>query len=49
MLLPGHSVETYPETSSHASRQGTLSHSCLSSLSHCGLMLAYRVEFVCAS
>ena len=27
MLLPRHSVETYQETSSHATRQGTLSHS----------------------
>ena len=34
-----HSVGTYQETSSHATHQGTLSHSCLSSLSHCGLIL----------
>ena len=32
-----HSVRTYHETSSHATRQGTLSHSRLSSLSHYGL------------
>ena len=36
--LSRHSVETYKETSSHPIRQGTLSH--LSSLSHCGLILA---------
>ena len=40
MLLSRHSVGTYQETSSHATRQGTLSHSHLSSLSHCGLILA---------
>ena len=39
----------YQKTSSHATRQGTLSHSRLSSLSHCGLIRAYRVELVCAS
>ena len=33
-------VGTYQETSSHALRQGTLSHSRLSWLSHCGLILA---------
>ena len=32
--------ESIRETSSHATRQGTLSHSRLSSLSHCGLILA---------
>ena len=37
MLLSRHSMETYRETSSHATRQGTLGHS---SLSHCGLILA---------
>ena len=30
--------------SSHATRQGTLGHSRLSSLSHCELILAERVE-----
>ena len=35
-----HSVGTYRETSSHVTRQGTLDHSHLSSLSHCGLILA---------
>ena len=38
--LSRHSVGTYLETSSHATCQGTLSHSCLSSQSHCGLILA---------
>ena len=49
MPLSGHSVETYQETSSHASRRGTLGHSRLSSLSHCALILAKRVELVCES
>ena len=40
MPLLGHSVGTYQETSSHANHQGTLSHSWLSLLSHCGLILA---------
>ena len=40
MLLSRHSVGTYQETSSHATCQGTLDHSRLSSLSHCGLILA---------
>ena len=31
---------TYPETSSHATCQGTFGYSRLSSLSHCGLILA---------
>ena len=43
-----HTEGTYQETSSHATRQGTLSHSRLSSLSHCGPILVYRVELVCA-
>ena len=38
--LSRHSVGTYQETSSRATRQGTLGHSRLSSLSHCGLILA---------
>ena len=33
-----HSVWTYHETSSHTTRQGTLSNCRLSSLSHCGLI-----------
>ena len=49
MKLSRHSVGTYQETSSHATCQGTLSHSRLNSLSHCGLILAKRVELVCAS
>ena len=40
MLLSRHSVETYQETSSHATCQGILSHSFLSSLSHCRQVLA---------
>ena len=40
MPLSGHSVGTYQETSSHATCQGTLSHSRLSSLSYFGLILA---------
>ena len=39
MPLSRHGVGTYQETSSHATRQGALSHSHLSSLSHCGLIL----------
>ena len=46
MPLSGHSVGTYQETSSHTTRQETLGHSRLSSLSHCGLILALRVELV---
>ena len=52
MPLSRHSVGTYQETSSHASRQETLGHSRLSSLSHYGLILMfqknYRAELVCA-
>ena len=40
MPLSKHSVETYPEASSHAICQGTLNHSRLSLLNHCGLILA---------
>ena len=40
MPLSRHSVGTYQETSSHATRQGTLGHSPLSSVSYCGLILA---------
>ena len=45
MPLSRHSLGTYQETSSHATRQRTLGHSRLSSLSHRGLILALRVEF----
>ena len=38
--LTRHSVGIYQETSSHATHQGTLCHSHLSLLSHCGLILA---------
>ena len=40
MLLSRHSAGIYQEMSSHATHQGTLSHNHLSSLSHCGLILA---------
>ena len=40
MPLSRNNVGTYQEKSSHASRQGTLGHSRLSSLSHGGLILA---------
>ena len=40
MPLSRLSVGTNEETSSHATRQGTLGHSRLSSLSHCRLILA---------
>ena len=46
MPLSRLSVGAYQETGSHATRQGTLSHSRLSSLSHCGLILAWRVELL---
>ena len=37
--LSRHRVGAYPETSSHATGQGTFGHCRLSSLSHCGLIL----------
>ena len=40
MLLSRHSVGTYLEMSSHTICWGTLCHSHLNSLSHCGLILA---------
>ena len=49
MPLSRHSVGTYPETSSHATCQEKFGHSRLSPLSHRGLILAERVELVCAS
>ena len=42
MPLSKHSAGTYQETSSHATCQGTGCHSRLSSLSHCGLILAIK-------
>ena len=49
MPLSRQSVGIYQETSSHTTRQGTLGYSRLKSLSHCGLILAKRVELMCAS
>ena len=49
MPLSRQSVGIYQETSSHATHQGTLSHSHHSALSHWGLILALRVELVCVS
>ena len=40
MPLFRQSVRIYQDTSSHTTRQGTLGHSCLSWLGHCGLILA---------
>ena len=40
MPLSRHSVGSYQEMSSHATRQGTFGHSRLSSLSYGGLILA---------
>ena len=39
MPLCRHSVETYQETSSHETRQGTFGHTCLSLLNQRGLIL----------
>ena len=49
MPLSRHSVGTYPETSSHATCQGTLSHSRLSSLSRCGLIRISVRELISTS
>ena len=46
MWLSRHSVGTYQEMSSHTTCQGTFGHSHLSSLSHCGLILAQKVELI---
>ena len=46
MPLSKHCLGIYQETRSHATRQGTFGYSRLSSLSHCGLILAERVELV---
>ena len=48
MPLCRHSMGTYPETSSRATCQETFGHSRLSPLISCGLILAERVELVCA-
>ena len=40
MLPSMHSVGTNPKTSSHATCKGTFTHSHLTSMSHCGLILA---------
>ena len=40
MLPSMHSVGTNPKTSSHATCKGTFTHRHLSSMSHCGLILA---------
>ena len=47
MLLYRHSVGTYQETSSHATRRETLGHSRRGMLSRCGLILA-KEEDKCA-
>ena len=49
MPLSGHSVGTYPETSSQATCQERIGHSRLSSLNHCGLILTLRVELARAN
>ena len=46
MPLSRHSVGTDTETISYATCRGTFCHSRLSSLSHCGLILAWREELV---
>ena len=42
-----HGEGTYPETSTHATCQGTLGHSRLRSLSHRGLIRAEKVDLEC--
>ena len=49
MLLSRQIVGIYQEMSSHTTYLRTLSYRHLSSLSHCGLILAQRVELVCDS
>ena len=49
MPLSRHSVGLYPEMRSQVIWQGTFDHNCPSSLSCCGLILAQRVELMCAS
>ena len=47
--LTRQSVGIYQETSTHAARQESLGYNRLRPLSHCGLILAERVELVCAA
>ena len=49
MPLSRQSVGICQETSSQASRQGTLDSNLLSSQSHCRLILTKRMKLVCAS
>ena len=49
LCCPGEVWEPIREASWHAIYQGTLICSCLSLLSHCGLILALRVQLVCSS
>ena len=46
MPLCRHSVGTYQETNSHATRQGTFGNSRPSLLSHCRLILVWGVELI---
>ena len=48
-MLSTRSVGTERETSACATRPGMLVNSRLSSMSHCGLILALKAEFVRAS
>ena len=41
-MLSKHGVETYQGKRAHTTRQETLGHSRLSSLGHCGLILALK-------
>ena len=49
LCCPGIARETVREMSLHTTRQGTLGHKRLCSLSHYELILASRMEFLCAS
>ena len=46
MPLSRQSLGIYQETSSYATRQGTIGQSRLSSLSHCGLMLPHWCVYI---
>ena len=48
-VLFRHSVGTAQGNEHHSAGQGTLVHSCISSVSHCGLILAEGVELVHAN
>ena len=48
-MLSRHSVGTYKGNELTRNSSGTLGYSRLSSLSHCELILAEKVELVCAS